>query len=83
MQKQVDIKQAIFTYRIWWCVCRVSPITPFMSGHSKVKHGVAEEVLETPNTNMICVQAGSGEAKWSFFLRGSYCVYIVSGSIHM
>ena len=42
----------------------MSAITPFMSGHNKVKHGVAEVVLETSNTNMICVQAGLGEAKW-------------------
>ena len=35
-----------------------------MSGHSKVKHGVAEEVLGMSNTSMICVQAGLGEAKW-------------------
>ena len=46
---------------------------PFMSGHSKVTHGVAEEGLGMSNTNMMlvnhksleeCVQAGLGEAKW-------------------
>ena len=52
-----------------------------MSGHSKVKHGVAEEVLETSNTNMICVQAGLGEAKWPFFLRGSLCTLFLEAFI--
>ena len=46
---------------------------PFMSCHRKVKHGMAEEVLEMSNTNMIlvnqkslheCVRAGLGDAKW-------------------
>ena len=41
----------------------MSANTPFMSGHSKVKHGVAEGVLETSNTNMICVQSGLGEGQ--------------------
>ena len=54
------------------CLESVSHL-PFTSGHSKVKHGMAEEVLEMSNTNMIlvnqksfeeCVQAGLGDAKW-------------------
>ena len=35
---------------------------PFMSGHSKVKHGVAEEVLEMSNTNMVLVHQVSLDA---------------------
>ena len=73
MQELVEIGQVIFTpQELLVCLESVSH-HPFMSGHSQVKHGVAEDVLELSNTNMIlvnqkslheCVRAGLGDAKW-------------------
>ena len=62
MQKLVDIGQVIFNpQELLVCLESVS-LHPFMSGHSQVKHGVAEEVLEMSNTNMVLVHQVSLDA---------------------